>query len=622
VPTKTQLSDVLREFARTVVTDFPIQGILDQLVKRIVEVMPITAAGVTLISPGVEPRYVAASNTAALQFERLQADLNEGPCLVAYRSGRAVVVPDLRKEKRFSRFVTGATEAGLAAVFTFPLTHGERKIGALDLYRNSPGALSEDAMAAAQTLADVATAYIVNAEGRADLREASFHSRQLALHDPLTGLPNRLLLLERIDHALHRGQRSGLPVALFFVDLDRFKAINDTFGHRVGDEMLVAVAERMSTVLRPGDTLARISGDEFVILCEDVDGAGAADSIVHRLDGAFEQPFVAAGIEMSVRASVGIAMAALGTDSAEDLLQAADLAMYRAKRAGGDRHQVFDLSDRRMAVYQADLERDMHGVVERCELRLDYQPIVATRDGHLRGVEALLRWAHPNRGLVPPTVLIPIAERAGMISQIGQWALETAAAEQSHWKSDYRVNDLAISVNVSPHQVMSAGFVQTVAAALEHTLGANDQLILEITESVFVSDTQRALMVLNDLKALGVKLALDDFGTGYSSLSYLLQFPVDIVKIDQIFVAGLGHDGANQSIVSAIVQLAHGLGITVIAEGVETVEQYRALVELGSDSCQGYYFARPMSGDGIDALIERRVDGYNQLLPAPVGHNP
>jgi len=616
MPSESQLSDVLSEFARTMVTDFPIQGILDHLVERIVDIMPITAAGVTLISPGVEPRYVAASSSAALRFEKLQTELEEGPCVAAYTSGKAVSVPDISKEHRFPKFVSGATEAGLVAVFTFPLSHGERRLGALDLYRDTPGDLSPEAMTAAQTLADVATAYIMNAEGRADLKEASYRSRELALHDALTGLPNRVLLLERLEHSLRRGRRSGLTAAVFFIDLDRFKTVNDTFGHRVGDEVLMAVAERLGEVLRPGDTLARISGDEFVVLCEDLDGAGDADRIVDRLDTALDRPFVTSGIEMTVGASVGIAVAASGTDTAEDLLHAADMAMYRAKRSGGGRHQVIDVSDRGIAVYQAGLERDMHGLLARGELRLDYQPIVATVDGHISGVEALLRWAHPSRGLVSPNVLIPLAERAGLIPAIGQWVLETAAAEQGHWQNDYRINDLAISVNVSAHQLMSAGFIQSVAAALEHSLSPTDQLTLEMTESVFVRDGQRALMVLNDLKDLGVKLALDDFGTGYSSLSYLLQFPVDIVKIDQIFVAGLGRDGANLSIVSAIIQLAHGLGLTVVAEGVETLAQYQALVQLGSDSCQGFYFAHPMSGENIDALIERRVDGFNQFLPA------
>jgi diguanylate cyclase (GGDEF)-like protein len=598
------------------VTDFPIQGILDHLVERIVDIMPITAAGVTLISPGGEPRYIAASNAAALRFEKLQTGLGEGPRLATYENGKAISVLDLTAEDRSPTLISSAPEVGLVAVFTFALGNGDRRLGALHLFRDSPGELSPKTMTAAQTLADVATAYIMIAEGRAGLKEASYRSRELALHDALTGLPNRVLLLERLDHSLRRCRRSGLTAAVFFIDLDRFKTINDTFGHRVGDEVLVAVAERLGEVVRPGDTLARISGDEFVVLCEDLEGTDDADSIVDRLDAVLERPFVTSGIEMTVSASVGIAVAASPVESAEDLLHSADRAMYQAKRAGGGRHQVFDLSDGGLASFQAGLERDMHGLLARAELRLDYQPIVATADGHMSGVEALLRWAHPSRGLVSPNVLVPIAERAGLIPAIGQWVLETAAAEQGHWQHDYGINNLEIAVNVSAHQLMSAGFIQTVAAALEHSSTPSDQLTLEMTESVFVRDGQRALMVLHDLKALGVKLALDDFGTGYSSLSYLLQFPVDIVKIDQIFVAGLGHEEANQSIVSAIIQLAHGLGLTVVAEGVETAEQYQALVQLGSDSCQGFYFAHPMSGGKIDALIERRVGGSNQLLPA------
>jgi EAL domain-containing protein (putative c-di-GMP-specific phosphodiesterase class I) len=257
----------------------------------------------------------------------------------------------------------------------------------------------------------------------------------------------------------------------------------------------------------------------------------------------------------------------------------------------------------------------MHGLLGRNELHLDYQPIVATGDGHITSVEALLRWAHPSRGLVTPGVLIPLAEKAGLIPAIGGWVLQEASDEQSHWQNDYRVDDVAMSVNVSAHQLMSAGFVDLVAAVVSASTGRADQLTLEMSESVFVTDGERALIVLNDLKALGVKLALDDFGTGFSSLSYLLQFPVDIVKIDKIFVAGLGRDRTNRAIVAAIVQLAHDLGSTVIAEGVETIEQHRELAQLGADFCQGFYFAHPMPAVNIDTLIEHRVDGASQSLP-------
>src|SRR5665213_2136233 len=258
------LSDVLSEFARTMLKDFPIQGILDHLVCRIVDIMPVTGAGVTLISPGREPHYVAASDKAALRFEKLQTELDEGPCLAAYHSGEAISVPDLSREARFPRFSQRALSAGLVAVFTFPLRHEDRQLGALDLYRDTPGALSTVDLRTAQTLADVAAAYLINAQARSDLQDSSDQSREAALHDPLTGLPNRVLMLEFLEHAFRSSRRSGKTSAVFFIDLDRFKQVNDTYGHQAGDALLVAVGDRLTGVLRPGDSLARLSGDEFV----------------------------------------------------------------------------------------------------------------------------------------------------------------------------------------------------------------------------------------------------------------------------------------------------------------------------------------------------------------------
>lgn len=307
-PTEEQLSDVLSEFARTMVTDFPIQAILDHLVERIVEVLPISAAGVTLISPDTDPRFVAASNTSALRFERLQTELGEGPCLTAYRTGEAVSVPDLREEPRFPEFAAGALDAGLMAVFTFPLRNGDERLGALDLYRETPGSLDGVTMEAAQTLADVASAYLLNAQARTDLRHASDEAHEMALHDALTGLPNRVLLLERLDHTARRWQRTRKLAAVLFVDLDRFKAVNDQHGHGVGDELLVHVARRVSAVLRPGDTLARLSGDEFVALCEDLESATEADAIATRIGDALAAPFVLAAAVVEITASVGICL--------------------------------------------------------------------------------------------------------------------------------------------------------------------------------------------------------------------------------------------------------------------------------------------------------------------------
>jgi diguanylate cyclase (GGDEF)-like protein len=333
------LSDVLSEFARTVVTDFPIQDILDHLVKRIVGVLPVTAAGVTLISPGADPRYIAASNGSALRFEQLQSELGEGPCMAAYHSGEAVSMPDLRTDERFPAFSSQAADAGLAAVFTFPLNHGDQRLGALDLYRDEPGPLSADAMSAAQTLADVAAAYLLNAQARTELQNTSDRSIEAALHDPLTGLPNRVLMAQRIAHALLRRRRSNKMMAVLFVDLDGFKTVNDTHGHRAGDEILVAVTERLTGILRPGDTLARQSGDEFLILCEDLELPSQADALADRVHEVLAAPLLISGIEVTLTAQVGTALTRRGNDTPEALIHAADLAMYGAKREHAARYQ-------------------------------------------------------------------------------------------------------------------------------------------------------------------------------------------------------------------------------------------------------------------------------------------
>jgi diguanylate cyclase (GGDEF)-like protein len=615
MPSEQQLSEVLSEFARTMVTNFPIQGILDHLVKRIVGVLPISAAGVTLISPGTDPRYVAASDESALRFEKLQTELGEGPCLEAYQTGEAVAVADLRAESRFPRFGPRAIEAGLVAVFTFPLCNGQERLGALDLYRNTPGLLDDAAMSAAQTLADVAAAYLHNAQARVDLEDSSERSHESAMHDALTGLPNRTLFLERLDHAVRRGRRSGKMAAVLFADLDRFKLVNDLYGHGAGDELLVAVAERLSGVLRPGDTLARLSGDEFVVLCEDLDEPAQVDVIAARIGTAVAAPIVLSGIEMDITASVGIAFSGPGDELSEQLLQDADTAMYQAKRKGGARHQIVDLREQQLAAQRASLERELRGALARGELRMEYQPIVATDDGRITGVEALLRWAHPSRGLVLPMVLVPLAERAGLITEIGRWVLERACPEQHRWQNRPQA-DLTMSVNVSAHQLMSQDYAATVADVLSGS-GIDPQLVtLEVTESVFVQDSERALVVLDELKRIGVRLALDDFGTGYSSLNYLRQFPIDVVKIDRGFVADLDHDRASHAIVVAVIAMAHMMGMRVVAEGVETIEQHRELALLGCDSCQGFYFAPPMAADAFDTLLRQRLPGGAVHLPA------
>lgn len=606
MPSEEQLSGLLSEFARTMVTDFPIQGILDHLVERIVDIMPVTGAGVTLISPGVSPRYVAASDEMALRFEELQSDLGEGPCLAAYQTGEAVAVPDLRGDTRFPAFGPSASEAGLEAVFTFPLRHGSSQLGALDLYRNSPGPLSRGSMASAQTLADVVSAYLLNAQARSDLQAASDRCREESLRDALTGLPNRALMLERLEHTCLRARRSGRASAVFFVDLDSFKMVNDNHGHLIGDQLLVAVANRLTGLIRPGDTVARMSGDEFVILCEDLGTPDHATAFARRVDAAFRRPFVLSDTNVHITASVGIAFANTHSAPPELLLHHADMAMYQAKRKGGDRHHVLDaadVNDQRPDDDIANLESSLRGASGRGELYAEYQPIVNTLDSRIAGVEALLRWNHPSHGVVPPSTLIPLAERCGLIVEIGHWVLEQAVTAGQRWNGLCLQGDLSMSVNVSGHQLSSAGFVASVAAVVETTRFDPRLLTLEVTESISVGE--RAIGVLKDLKSIGVKLALDDFGTGNSSLSDIARCPVDIIKIDRSFVAGLGRDPASDSIVGAIVGLAHDLGMTVVAEGVETARQYDLLTILDCDCCQGFYFARPIATGRLDALAHQ-----------------
>jgi diguanylate cyclase (GGDEF)-like protein len=598
-----KLSAVLSEFARTLATDFPIQGILDHLVGRIVEILPITASGVTLISAGKAPRYIAASNGAALRYERLQTSVRQGPCLAAFATGHSIAVPDLKNDLRFPDFGPLAVTAGLAAVFTFPLRHGDVCLGALDLYRDSTGSLTEHQMSAAQTLADVATAYLLNAQARDDARATADRFRHSAVHDPLTGLPNRSLLEQRLEHATQRARRSNTNAAILFADLDRFKLVNDTYGHQIGDELLVAVASRLTSLIRPGDTLARVSGDEFVFLCEDLKSPDDVEVLANRIDESFMEPFKLSAVEVRITASVGMAYAGPGEEIADGLMDLADTAMYQAKRKGGAGHQIIDLREALKEDERISLDSDLRTALTEERLELAYQPIVRSTDGLITGVEALLRWNHPSRGLIPTMLAIGIAEQSSLICEIGAWVLDTACHDRTQWTRDHPETPLDLAVNISTRQLMDPKLFGITEHALTASAMAPDALILEMTENIFIEDSDRATSVLAELSELGIRLALDDFGTGYSSLSYLRRLPVDMVKIDQGFVADIGNARKGGPVVAAIAHLAHVLDLTVTAEGVETERQRAEICSIGCESSQGYFYARPMTAAKIDSLL-------------------
>jgi diguanylate cyclase (GGDEF)-like protein len=597
-----KLSSVLSEFARTLITDFPIQRILDHLVERIVTVLPIESAGVTLISGELTPQYIAASDLSARRFERLQTDIGQGPCIAAYLSGQAVSVPDLSDDHRFPEFGPAAVEAGLKAVFTFPLCHGSERFGALDLYRGSVGELDPDDMAAAQTLADVAAAYLLNARSRDEALATSDRFHHSAMHDTLTGLPNRLLLQERLEHAALRAKRSRMKAAILFVDLDQFKNVNDTYGHLIGDELLLAVAHRLSGLIRSGDTLARFSGDEFVFLCEDLRSAADVEVLARRIDETFNHPFELAGTHLTVKASVGMAFAGSGEDISNELLVRADMAMYQVKRSGGSGHNIIDMRKTLQTITENSLETDLRAAMEEDQLAVAYQPIIRSTDGAIVGVEALLRWTHPDRGPVPAVAMVTVAERSGLIGEVGAWVLERSCRDRGRWLTDHPDVPVDLAVNVSVRQLVSPSYSNAVADALTRTDMDPASLILEITESIVMEEGKLIMTVLGELNELGIRLALDDFGTGYSSLSYLGRLPIQIVKIDRGFIAELG-DSPGRAIVAAVTDLAHVLGLVVVAEGVETQMQREETSAIGCDFAQGYFIARPMPADSIDGLL-------------------
>jgi diguanylate cyclase (GGDEF)-like protein len=436
------------------------------------------------------------------------------------------------------------------------------------------------------------------------------------LHDGLTGLPNRQLLVDRLNHAIEVMQRRGgdAPVVMF-LDLNRFKLVNDTFGHQTGDELLKQVAVRLRAVLRGSDTLSRFGGDEFVILCEDVGDRETASIITERVRGAFEEPFDLAGELLSVSVSIGVATVDDDMTSIEALLSEADAAMYFAKANGGSgKVRFFDEVTRRAARHRVRIESDLAHALERDELVLHYQPIVEMRTRRTVGVEALLRWNHPERGLLAPAEFLEPAERTGLIVPIGQWVIANAAATVARWNRERADDDhLHLSVNLSPRQLAEQNFVDEVARLL--AVNAIDprevRLSFELTESWMAVDSsgeQRRLRALHDL---GITLAVDDFGTGYSSLTYVKDLPVRVVKIDRSFVASLGRSPRDLAIVRGVIELAHNISLMVVAEGVETEAQYRQLVELGCDYAQGFHLGRPQPPEVLFAPPLASVAGAN-----------
>jgi len=427
------------------------------------------------------------------------------------------------------------------------------------------------------------------------VEEKTGQLRHQALHDALTGLPNRALIMDRAEQMLVHARRDGTEISAMFIDLDGFKGVNDTFGHPVGDELLRVVASRISGVLRETDTIGRLGGDEFVVLVE-----GGAEQIATRILAVLQEPFdLGTGSRISITTSIGIATG--DREAAKDLLRDADIALYEAKGAGRNRYAEFRHEMHIAAHDRLELESDLRGAVARHELFLVYQPILNLETGHVSAAEALLRWQHPTRGLIPPTEFIALAEESGVIVDIGAWVLETACEQAAQWTADG--HPIRISVNVSARQLDDPGLLRVVQHALNRSGLDPDQLVLEVTETALMRDAEAAADVLRELKAFGVHVAIDDFGTGYSSLAYLQQLPADSLKIDRTFIAASARSRDDDPLISTLIQLSRSLDLVTIAEGIEDEAQLTRLRELGCAFGQGYLFAPPLEVAALERML-------------------
>ena len=575
----------------------PIQEVLDAITEGAVDLLGDDVVGLRLIDPDDPSSSVMVSSQG--MGEDLARSLGRSPVDHGV-GGLAITTRQLIVTHDYAGLVhplEPLVSDGLRAAMAAPVYQDGEPMGSLvvasyDRERRY-GTMEQEMLLA---FAEHASLALNDASAVEAMRKAFADAVHQAHHDTLTGLPNRALVLDRLDHALARQVRGGRRSGVLFVDLDRFKTVNDTLGHSIGDEVLVRIGERLAASVRPGDTVGRLAGDEFVVVCEEIETAELLQ-VAQRLSRAIEEPLPLYGRDTVITASIGVAHVN-GGGRAEDVLRDADVAMYRAKERGRARIEVFDSAIRARLLERIETEHALRRALQRDELRLHYQPIVRAVGGELLAVEALVRWQHPERGLIPPGAFVPVAEDTDLIIPLGRWVLDQACAQLGRWlAANPRLARLQVGVNLSARQFTDPDIVTIVAEALARAGIPPTSLSLEITESVLMEEVETTAETLRALKDLGVGLSIDDFGTGYSSLSYLKRFPVDTLKIDRSFVDGLGVDPEDHAIVDAVVSLAHALGLVVVGEGVETQAQIQELRRLGCDAAQGYLIGRPVAAD-------------------------
>jgi diguanylate cyclase (GGDEF)-like protein len=577
----------------------PLPDILSRIATMLEVQIPRTRCSVLLLKEGrlhtgAAPRLPAAYSAA---LEGLPIGPTAGSCGRACYTGHAVISEEIATDPNWDGYRDLAAPHGLRSCWSMPIpSSAEGVLGSFAIYREQPSAPNArdlDFMGMATQLAAVAIEH----------RQLTDQLEHQAQHDALTGLPNRLLFQDRLRQALAQAERKQQQVAVLYMDLDRFKNINDTLGHSAGDVMLQQAADRLNACIRKSDTLARLGGDEFVVLVTELTDSQAAMRVATELIELARAPFQIEGQEAYISVSLGISIYPTDGLDGETLIAHADSAMYRAKEKGRDNFQWFAPELNALARERIDLEGQLRHALKLEQLSLHYQPICGMQ-GDIQGFEALMRWSHPTLGEVPPTRFIPLAEDSGLIVQMGEWALRQACTQAAAWRREHP--SLRVSVNVSAIQFKRPDWVDTVVRALRDSGLEPSALELEITESLLLQSVSETSANLFELRALGVGIAIDDFGTGYSSLSYLHKLPVTTLKIDQSFVREIGAGTRNQEgapIVRTIIALARNFGLRVVAEGVETEAQRDLLVRLGCDSLQGYLLYRPLTVDEATSLL-------------------
>jgi diguanylate cyclase (GGDEF)-like protein len=588
-----QLLERLSTIQRMIVRRVAPREVLDEIVAAARDLLGGEVVGLRLIDPA-DPAAMVLVSSAGLDAEVLDAlrrgRVGEGAGGLAISEDRVVTIDDYPRARRAIPAMAADRVKGAMAA---PVREQGRVAGSMVVAtRRADRRFTKADRDTLQAFAEHASLALTDAKTVEDALHQAFH-------DSLTGLPNRVLFADRLAQGLQRSQRSRSELAVLFLDLDRFKTVNDSLGHQAGDDLLVAVADRLRNCIRPGDTAARFGGDEFAVLLEDVGGPDAAERAAMRVLYALEAPFQISGREVFISASIGIAT---GESTADDPIRDADLAMYRAKAEGKGRYEVFEPGMHAAVMERLELEADLQRAVERGELVLDFQPVVDLSSGEVGGFEALLRWRHPSRGLIAPGAFIPLAEETRLMPAIGRWVLESACRHAVSWRESTGASDLTVSVNLSARQLQSPSLFEDVGHALERSGLPPCGLVLEITETVLMSDTESTIGKLKRLKHMGVGLAVDDFGTGYSSLQYLRRFPIDTLKIDKSFVDDLAGAGDDAALARAIVDLGESFGLTVVAEGIECEEQRRRLVELGCQLGQGFLFSPPLAAADASEL--------------------